>query len=128
MAYAAFLADVRTRGGYDSDEAERITRAVVAALGQRLPPEQAEHLADQLPQPMSDLLTGAPARITDWSVSQFCDHVAEELAIGSQEARADARIVLATLASRISGGELNKILTDLPSGYADLFGHPELTG
>jgi hypothetical protein len=35
--------------------------------------------------------------------------------------------VLSTLADAISGGELNQLLSQLPSGYATLFGRPGLS-
>jgi uncharacterized protein (DUF2267 family) len=43
-----------------------------------------------------------------------------------QTATWDASAVLSTLAETISGGQLNQVLTQLPSGYATLFGKPEL--
>jgi hypothetical protein len=34
--------------------------------------------------------------------------------------------VLSTVAAAVSGGELNQVLSQLPSGYAVLFGKPAL--
>jgi hypothetical protein len=33
---------------------------------------------------------------------------------------------MTVVAETISGGELNKLISRLPAGYAELFGHPEL--
>jgi uncharacterized protein (DUF2267 family) len=43
-------------------------------------------------------------------------------------ARWDASAVLSTVADAVSGGELNDVLTQLPSGYAVLFGKSALSG
>ncbi|GAB3292089.1 DUF2267 domain-containing protein [Parasphingorhabdus pacifica] len=60
-------------------------------------------------------------------VEEFLREVATRLGTASIEtARWDTSAVLSTLAEGISGGELNQLISDLPSGYAPLFGHPEL--
>lgn len=46
---------------------------------------------------------------------------------GERIAEWDAAAVLSTLAVNVSGGLLNQVLSGLPSGYASLFGHPELS-
>ncbi len=128
MPYAAFLATVRDRGGYDAGGAEEVTGAVISTLGQRLAPQTAEHLADQLPDPMGELLADAPARAHDWGVTEFCAQVAETLGVEEQAAHGHARVVLGAVAEQISGGELNTLMGSLPAGYAALFGRPELSG
>ncbi|MCF6525227.1 DUF2267 domain-containing protein [Streptomyces sp. JJ36] len=127
MPYGEFLATVRERGGYAPDEAERSTEAVVGALGRRLPAGAAEHLGEQLPQRLAELLGDAQARAETWGVHEFVAHVAEASGTDEPTAEEHSRTVLSTLADRISGGELNKVLGRLPSGYAELFGHPELS-
>ncbi|KAF4406237.1 MULTISPECIES: DUF2267 domain-containing protein [Streptomyces] len=128
MPYGAFLTVVRERGGYTPDEAERITEAVLTALGTRLTADVAGHLADQLPEPMADMLNDAVATPQDWGVREFLTRIAETTGDDLESAEAHTRTVLSTLAEQISGGERNKVLSRLPSGYADLFGFPELAG
>ena len=41
-------------------------------------------------------------------------------------AQQDSGAVLSTVAKAVSGGELNQLLSHLPSGYAVMFGKPEL--
>ncbi|WKX73654.1 DUF2267 domain-containing protein [Streptomyces sp. XD-27] len=125
MSYEDFLANVQERGGYDATEAERVTDAVLTALGERLAPESVGHLADQLPMPLADVLNDAQAAARTWGVEEFVSRVAG--AVGTDEASAEtaARSVLSALADQVSRGELNKLLSQLPAGYAELFGHPE---
>lgn len=127
MPYGAFLATVREHGGYGTDEAERATETVLSVLGRRLTPETAEHLSEQLPAPLAQLLQDSPARPQDWGAEEFTTHIAEATGVEHEAAAGYARVVLGTVAEHISGGELNKLLSQLPSNYAALFGHHELT-
>ncbi|MEU4684990.1 DUF2267 domain-containing protein [Streptomyces xinghaiensis] len=128
MPYGAFLAAVRERGGYSADEADRVTRAVLTALGTRLTPDIAGHLADQLPEPLADMINDAEAAARDWGVRTFVAHVAEATGEDEEGAEVAARAVLSTLADRIGRGERDALLSRLPAEYAGLFGYPELAG
>ncbi|GAA4671580.1 hypothetical protein GCM10023347_26860 [Streptomyces chumphonensis] len=127
MAYDEFLMTVSETGGYEREDAARATEAVISTLGDRLPPETAEHLADQLPDPVAELIEGAGSAPQNWGVGEFVHRVAEITGETEEQAEGHSRAVLTAVAGQVSGGELNKVISDLPSGYADLFGHPELT-
>ncbi|MDT3397124.1 DUF2267 domain-containing protein [Streptomyces sp. B1866] len=126
MSYGDFLAAVRDRGGYDPDEAQRVTEAVITTLGERLAPEPAGHLADQLPAPLAEKINDAEAAPHTWGVREFVSRVADATGADEQAAEGHARAVLSTLADQVTGGETNKLISQLPSAYAELFGHPEL--
>ncbi|OEV03212.1 DUF2267 domain-containing protein [Streptomyces oceani] len=128
MEHDAFLAAVRERGAYDQDEARSATVGVLAMLGRRLPPESAEHLADQLPGSLGEILGDAQARSETWGVQEFLARIAQATGVDETSAEEEARAVLSTVGETVSGGELNKVLGRLPAGYAALFGHPELAG
>lgn len=121
-----FLSKVKERGEYaDRAEAERVTRTVLATLGERLGPE-AEDLAAQLPGDLAaDVPSGGAA--TGYGEDEFLRRIAEQLGTSAEIARWDASAVLTTVAESITGGQLNQVLSRLPSGYAELFGKPELT-
>ncbi|GAB2899784.1 hypothetical protein GCM10027074_77870 [Streptomyces deserti] len=53
--------------------------------------------------------------------------VAERVDARPRTAEWDASAVLSTLADAVSGGELNQILSQLPSGYAALFCRADLS-
>lgn len=126
MRYDEFLAKVRDHGEYaDQSEADRATRAVLGLLGQRLVDGERKDLAAQLPGELQDaVLTGGPQEA--FGVEEFLRRVARELSATEETARWDASAVLTTLAEAVSGGELNQILTQLPAGYAPLFGKADL--
>ncbi|WP_413804582.1 DUF2267 domain-containing protein [Streptomyces sp. OE57] len=129
MALLEFLAAVREQGDYgDTPEALTVTEAVLTTLGERLQPVAANHLADQLPIELAEVLMDAaddfPGRA--WGVQEFLRRVAETTGDDQETARSHAEAVLTVLAKTISGGEVNKLISALPAGYAELFGHTEL--
>lgn len=129
MRYDMFLSRVRERGEYaDTREAEDVTRAVLGLLAQRLDPGEAGDLAAQLPAQAAATLTATPGPVETFGVHEFLDRVAAATHASEATARWDASAVLTTVAEAVSGGELNDVLTQLPSGYAVLFGKATLSG
>jgi uncharacterized protein (DUF2267 family) len=128
MTHEEFLAMVRERGQYqDLAEAERVSRAVLGLLGARLTAGEVSDLASQLPAQLKDALVQAPQQAQAFGVEEFVQRLAQAVGTTPQTARWDASAVLTTLAESISGGQLNQVLSQLQSGYAELFGKPELT-
>jgi uncharacterized protein (DUF2267 family) len=124
-----FLAAVRDRGEYVSQaEAERASRTVLSALAARLAGGEAKDLAAQLPPELQPAILDAERPGGPWAAGEqeFLTRLAEELGATPETARWDASAVLSTLAEAVSGGELNQLLTQLPAGYAPLFGRPDL--
>ncbi len=129
MTYEEFMAKVRDRGEYIGiEEADGVTRTVLARLGQRLAGGEAKNLAAQLPVELQDVLLDIPAtgQADARGIRQFLRLLAVELAATEETARWDASAVLSTVAEAVSGGQLNQILSQLPSEYALLFGKPDL--
>ncbi|MFM9494308.1 DUF2267 domain-containing protein [Streptomyces galilaeus] len=128
MTYTEFLATVREQGGYaDNAEAARVSEAVLSTFGDRLQPAVADHLAHQLPLRIGRFVTRVGNTGRSWGVHEFVHQVARAAADDEDTAHRHAEVVLTTLADTVSGGELNKLLSQLPVGYAVLLGHPELT-
>jgi uncharacterized protein (DUF2267 family) len=129
MKYHEFVAKVRERGEYpDSEEAERVTQLVLGVLAQRLNRDEAEDLGAQLPLPAGAWLTQQPGPAAAFGVQEFLGRVATGAGATERTAQWDASAVLCTVAEAVSGGELNDVLTQLPSGYAVLFGRASLSG
>ncbi|MDT0346370.1 DUF2267 domain-containing protein [Streptomyces litchfieldiae] len=126
MSYGSFLSTVRDRGEYPGDEAERAVEAVLTTLGERLPSHSAEHLADQLPTPLAQILENADGAGRSWGVEEFITHVAQRADEDEETAETDTRVVFSVISEQVTGGEMNKLLSQLPTGYAELFGYSEL--
>ncbi|MFF4213167.1 DUF2267 domain-containing protein [Streptomyces sp. NPDC001796] len=128
MQHHEFLARVRELGEYESqDEAAKVTDAVLSVLAQRISPGEVDDLASQLPGPLGQALVEAKqAQAESFGIEEFYRRVAERTGARPRTAQWDASAVLTTLAGAVSGGELNQIISQLPSGYAVLFGKADL--
>jgi uncharacterized protein (DUF2267 family) len=129
MRYDQFLAQVRERGEYaDRHEAEFTTLVVLRVLAGRLTAQEAEDLAAQLPDEAAGTLTGYSGEPEAFSVHEFLRRIAEVTGATQRTAQWDASAVLSTVADGVTGGEVNDVLSQLPSGYAVLFGHSTISG
>lgn len=129
MKYQEFVARVRERGEYDSAaEAQQVISVVVTCLAERLEPDEARQLGAQLPAELGEALTSAVGGGLREGVTEFLRKVGDGTGATERTAEWDAGAVLSTIAEAVSGGELNDVLTQLPSGYATLFGRPNVAG
>ncbi|MGV9223709.1 DUF2267 domain-containing protein [Streptomyces albogriseolus] len=128
MKYEGFLAHVRERGEYkDQSEAADVTNAVLEVLAQRISPGEVKDLASQLPGPLGEVLERAtPQQAQSFGIEEFHRRVAERTGARPRTAQWDASAVLTTVADAVTGGELNQIISQLPSSYAVLFGKVDL--
>jgi uncharacterized protein (DUF2267 family) len=119
-----FVAAVRDRGEYaDRGEAEQVATWVLEALARRLTSEEASDLAAQLPAPLATAVQRRGEQPAEtFGVEEFLLQVAERTGARPGTAEWDASAVLSTLADAVSAGQLNQLLSLLPSGYAPLFG------
>ncbi|MFG2057625.1 DUF2267 domain-containing protein [Micromonospora sp. NPDC048930] len=129
MKYQEFVARVRERGEYDNAaEAQQVISVVVTCLAERLEPAEARQLGAQLPAELGDVLGSADGGGRRFGVTEFLKKVSDGTGATERTAEWDASAVLSTIADAVSGGELNDVLTQLPSGYAPLFGRPGVSG
>ena len=123
-----FIAAVRRRAELGSaEEAAEVTHTVLDVLGQRLNGVEPFDLGSQLPASISQALDSSvdqPAQT--FGIHEFVERVARRQHESPEEARRYATAVLTTLAEAVTPGELNQLISQLPSGYAELFGHREL--
>jgi uncharacterized protein (DUF2267 family) len=123
-----FVAAVRDRGEYaNQSEAEQVAMWVLEVLARRLPREEVGDLAAQLPDPLATAVQrrgDQPAET--FGAEGFLRQVAGRIGARPGTAEWDASAVLSTLADAVSAGQVNQLLSLLPSGYAPLFGRPEM--
>jgi uncharacterized protein (DUF2267 family) len=128
VSFAQMLEQIRDLGGYPTRErAEEAARAVLSALGRRLTGDERVELAACLPReaaqilaaeiPLSDSLTG-------WA---FVKDIADRTGASLATTRWDVGSVLVVVARLAGPHLLDRILAQLPGGYAILFGRAELT-
>ncbi|GAA0895912.1 MULTISPECIES: DUF2267 domain-containing protein [Streptomyces violaceusniger group] len=127
-AYEQMLERVRYEGAYPTRErADEAVRLVLAGLGRQLtgdervdlvgclPLEAAHVLAEQIPDPQP---------LTGWS---FVEDLAARTGASLATTRWDTGSVFCAVAAYAGPDLLTRILHQLPTGYALLFGRPELT-
>ncbi|MEV6206214.1 DUF2267 domain-containing protein [Kitasatospora sp. NPDC051914] len=127
MDHQEFLLLVRDTAGYEDGDADEAVAAVLGLLGELLGTGPAAALADQLPEELGDLVVSKPEREpSGWTAEAFLGRVAEARDSTVDEAAADASAVLRAVAETVDDSELDALVNELPPGFADLFGHPEL--
>jgi uncharacterized protein (DUF2267 family) len=128
VKYDQFVSVVRDRGEYGSAaEAATVAKSVLRVFAGRIDPGEADDLAAQLPAPLDEAVRSGTQDAADgYGVEEFCRRIARRTGARPSTAEWDASAVLSTVADAITGGELNQLLTQLPSGYATLFGKTDL--
>lgn len=127
MTYHQMLEKIRYEGAYPTrEQAEDVTRAVLAALGRQLTADERVDLAYRLPVEAALVFTSQfpdSQPLTGWG---FVKDLATRTGSTPATTRWDTGAVLATV-SRLAGpGLMDRILAQLPSGWALLFGRAEL--
>ncbi|MFG3281263.1 DUF2267 domain-containing protein [Streptomyces sp. NPDC048111] len=127
MTLRQMVERIRYEGAYPTwERAEEVTRAVLGTLGRQLTGEERVDLAACLPVEAALVLSGqipGAEPLTGWG---FVKELAAHTGGTPATARWDTGAVLAVV-GRLAGPELlDRIIDRLPSGYALLFGRPEL--
>ncbi|WP_406389968.1 DUF2267 domain-containing protein [Streptomyces sp. NBC_00887] len=127
VTFDQMLEKIRYEGVYPTRErAETVTHAVLSALGRQLTGDERVDLAARLPVEAARIFTAqipAPEPLTGWG---FVKDLATRAGGTPATARWDTGAVLAAV-GHLAGPELlDRLLAQLPSGYALLFGRAEL--
>jgi uncharacterized protein (DUF2267 family) len=101
-------------------------RATLHALRDRLGPDNAVHLAAQLPMLLRGLFYEgwrmAASQTKERSRAEFLDHVRRELPRGSSiDPNLAARAVFAVMWQKLDVGEVGKVMERMPSELKDLW-------
>jgi uncharacterized protein (DUF2267 family) len=108
-----FLRRIAEREQVDATTAERHARAVLLALGQTITADELADVAAELPKSFASLLPSGE-RIEVMPADAFLERVAERTGLERDAALQATNAVLETLAERISGGEVEDLLVQLP--------------
>ncbi|MFG3018847.1 DUF2267 domain-containing protein [Streptomyces sp. NPDC048254] len=128
MSFQQMLERIRYEGAYPTRErAEDVTRAVLGALGRQLSGDERVDLAACLPSEAALVFTSQIPDLQPLTGWGFVKDLATRTGATPAVARWDTGAVLAVIGRLAGPGLLDRILTQLPSGYALLFGRAELT-
>ncbi|NUP36728.1 MAG: DUF2267 domain-containing protein [Streptomyces sp.] len=127
-AYEQMLEKVRYDGAYPTREkAEQAVRLVLAGLGRQLTGDERVDLAARLPLEAARILTAQipdTRPLTGWA---FVKDLAARTGASLATTRWDTGSVFSAVAAYAGSDLVTRILRQLPSGYALLFGRAELT-
>ncbi|GGQ18503.1 DUF2267 domain-containing protein [Streptomyces mutabilis] len=128
VSYVQMLEQVRYNGAYPTRErAEQVVSAVLAALGRRITGEERVELAARLPREAARVFAAeipGTDELTGWA---FVRDLASRTGGTLATTRWDVGSVLGVVARIAGPALLDRVLAQLPSGYAILFGRAELT-
>lgn len=126
-AYEQMLEKVRYEGAYPTRErAEEAVRLVLGGLGRQLTGEERVDLAACLPTEAARVLTAqipSPRPLTGWA---FVKDLATRSGAALAPTRWDTGSVFAAVAAYAGPELITRILRQLPTGHALLFGRAEL--
>ncbi len=126
--YEQMLEKVRYEGAYPTrEQAEQAIHTVLAGLGRQLTGDERVELAARLPVEAALVLTAqipVAEPLTGWA---FVKDLAARTGASMATTRWDTGAVLTTVAALAGPDLLARILDQLPSGHALLFGRAELT-
>lgn len=119
QTYASFLAQLSERGGMSPSVAAQAATSVLCALEQRIMPEEARDMEAQLPCKLTGLLHrcerhehGKPPR--KFGREELLRMVGEDLSLQPEAAAPVVRAVCAVLRGRLSEGEAEDVINQLP--------------
>lgn len=121
MKYDEFLTEVEHRADLGHEQAEGAIRATLETLGERLPENERKGLAAQLPATLEAYLLHPQSAGQNFSLDDFFKHVSEREGMPLAEATYQARIIIALLSEIVSMGEIEKVRSQLPSDFRQLF-------
>ncbi|MGW2339299.1 DUF2267 domain-containing protein [Streptomyces sp. NPDC001661] len=127
-AYKHMLEKVRYDGAYPTREkAEEAVRLVLAGLGRQLTGDERVDLAARLPLEAARILTAQMPALQPLGGWAFVKELAAHTGASLATTRWDTGSVFAAVAAYAGPDLITRILRQLPSGYALLFGRAELT-
>jgi len=122
MKYNEIMQAVQTTADLDSpDQAKKAIQASLETLSERILGNEANELADQLPEEMGAYLRGREGQTGErFSLEEFYRRVSEREGVDGPTAAIHARAVFSTINHAVTAGEYGDIKSNLPPDYAEL--------
>jgi uncharacterized protein (DUF2267 family) len=120
MEYGTFLDRVSVRARVSPETAERLTRAVLRTLAERIDVGEAEDLARPLPEQLRGYLTKERISAEGFPVSDFVQRVALRSGVDRATAEDGIRGVLSVLHDTVGDTEWTDLMAQLPLDFRQL--------
>lgn len=122
MQYHEFIGQIQHKARLGSlGDAVRAANATLQTLAERLPGDEADHLAAQLPYEIGRFIREHATGAERFSVDEFYNRVTDREGIDKPQAVFHARAVIEVLQQAVSAGEIEQIRNQLPDDFLPLF-------
>jgi uncharacterized protein (DUF2267 family) len=122
MDYQTFTETAARRAGLPEETMERVERATLRTLADRISGGEARDLAEQLPTRLEASLRPGLEEAEGFGLDEFVRRVAERGDVGPDEARTAAAAVLTTVREAVRPGEFEDVVSQLPREFQELVG------
>jgi uncharacterized protein (DUF2267 family) len=120
--HQTFIDTVAQRAAVSPDVAERLARATLHTLSDRISGGEARDLLAQLPKPLKDEVVIVSEEAEAFDVDEFVRRVASLADVDERTAHDGAVAVLITVREAVTPGEFDDITSQLPQEYRELVG------
>jgi uncharacterized protein (DUF2267 family) len=123
MRFEDFVKRVQEQANLSTrEDSERITKAVLQTLGERLDRKVRNGVLAQLPDELKDFLLASGKDSDQYNLAEFYNRVGARADLKYQDATERTQQVFAVLQQAIPEGEKQDILESLPGEFEELFG------
>ncbi|RIK43573.1 MAG: DUF2267 domain-containing protein [Chloroflexi bacterium] len=128
MKYDEFIQRVQELAGVQtSDEALRLTQAVLETLGERLYRTEQSQMAAQLPKGIKELFVARQPPentrrdVQGFSLEEFYHRVSARSGVSYPKALKQTKAVMAVLQEAVTSGQIEDVRRELPAEFDELF-------
>ncbi len=125
MTYEEFVGNVQHHARLGSEgDTMRAIEATLATLAERIPGDQADHLAAQLPAALGAYVKanrGADRTSESFDLGEFYERVARREGVDLPDAVHHAKVVMNVVREAITPGEMDHLWSALPDEYNEIF-------
>ncbi|MBF2015774.1 MAG: DUF2267 domain-containing protein [Rivularia sp. T60_A2020_040] len=123
MKYDEFIKHVQSVAQVDSrEQTERVTRATLETIKERIVGDEAKDLAAQLPEEIAQYLRGREGENGQhFKLQEFIERVSKKADVKSTDAIMQVRAVFTVLQNAVSPGEFADFKHNFSDDYAELF-------
>ncbi|NJM18513.1 MAG: DUF2267 domain-containing protein [Richelia sp. RM2_1_2] len=123
MKYEEFIKHVQSVAQVDSrEQTERVTRATLETIKERIVGDEAKNLAAQLPEEIAQYLRGREGENGQhFKLQEFIERVSKKANVESTDAIMHVRAVFTVLQNAVSPGEFADFKHNFSDDYAELF-------
>jgi uncharacterized protein (DUF2267 family) len=118
-----FFQRVAEKAVLSVEEAADLTRATLQTLSDRISNGEARHLAQQLPDGLSEYLPQKD-RIERFGLPELLQRVGKRTGLNARETEAGVHAVLTTLSATVDADVFDHVMAQLPGAFRTMIGMP----